>query len=182
MHRICLVIALACLSLGLAGCSGDRIEDTEGGVVLSVSDFDGLATRVSVNNAGNTYTLGQIQISNLPKSNRTTSDLMNVEMDTYEVVYERIGGGTRTPTTLVRRIFGVAPISGTIEYDNLPLMGVEQFDNQPLEDLLFENGAFDQETGEQVITLNLNVRFFGRTLAGEDVATEPIAFTVEFVP
>ena len=103
-------------------------------------------------------------------------------MQTYEVVYTRVSGGTRTPTTLVRDILGFAPVNGTITYSNLPLMGLEQLDNPPLSDLLVENGGVDRETNSQRITLTLTVMFFGRTIAGDRVATEPVAFTAEFVP
>lgn len=177
-----LMLAIAGL-LMISGCSGDRVEDTDGSVILSVTDFDGLATRVSVNASGSNYVLGTLTITNSPKNaGSPTSNLQNVEMDTYEVRYQRADAGTRTPPVLVRNILGNAPVSGTVTYTNLPLMGVDQFENPPLDDLFFENGAFDRETGAQVITLNLTLTFFGRTIAGDDVATAPVSFTVEFVP
>jgi hypothetical protein len=86
------------------------------------------------------------------------------------------------PTPFVRSIFGVAPVDGIVEYDGLPIMGSEQFDNLPLTDLLFVNGGFDTETGNQFIILKFRIRFFGRTLTGDSVATAPIEFDVEFVP
>lgn len=176
------ILAFAGLLL-IAGCSSDRVENTDGSVILSVSDFDGLSTRVSVNSSGSSLSLGSVTITNLPKNpRRATSSLMNVEMDTYEVSFTRADAGTRVPPVLVRKILGVAPIQGTVSYDNLPLLGVDQFENPPLEDLFFINGAFDTETGAQVISLNLTLRFFGRTIAGDDVATQPVSFTVEFVP
>jgi hypothetical protein len=107
---------------------------------------------------------------------------MNVEMRSYEVVYTRLDTGTRVPTPLVRSIFGVAPVNGNIIYDNLPLMAGEQLTNPPLEDLLVVNGGIDSETGGRSITLELRVTFFGRTLTGDNVATAPIRFDVEFVP
>jgi hypothetical protein len=61
-------------------------------------------------------------------------------------------------------------------------MGAEQFLNPPLEDLLFINGGVDSETGSQVIKLRFRLRFFGRTLTGDQVATEPASFDIEFVP
>ncbi|MCB1056189.1 MAG: hypothetical protein KDD11_11880 [Acidobacteria bacterium] len=176
------ILAFASLLL-IAGCSSDRVEDTDGSVILSISDFDGLATRVSVNSSGSLLTLGSITISNIAKNpSRPTSAQQNVEMDTYEVSFSRADAGTRLPPVLVRKVLGVAPVQGTQTYNNLPLMGIDQFENPPLEDLFFINGAFDTETGAQVITLNLTLRFFGRTIAGDDVATQPVTFTIEFVP
>jgi hypothetical protein len=164
-----------------AGCNS-RTDRSEGSVILSVVDFDGLPTRASVN-ASNLLTIETIDIDNIPKDpNGTTSDLQNVEMRSYEVVYTRSDGGTRLPPPLVRSIFGVAPVSGTVTYDNLPIMTAEQLDNPPLSDLLIFNGGIDTETGSPVITITFTMRFFGRTLAGDDVATAPIRFDVEFVP
>lgn len=178
--------ALAALALAVAGCSsGNRVDETEGGVLLSVTDFDGLPTSVGVNGLGfpPAVVIGEIVIENLPKDpNGETSDLMNVEMRSYEVVYTRIDTGTRTPTPLVTSIFGVAPVGGQITYDNLPILTAEQLTNPPLEDLLVINGGIDSETGGRVIRLELRVRFFGRTLTGDDVATAPIFFDIEFVP
>ena len=186
MRATATTISLAALLLLAPGCSSDRVEESAGSVLLSVSNFDNLATRVSVNlldQLGGQFSIGSLTISNIPKNpNRNTSSLQNVEMETYEVSYTRIGAGTQTPTTLVRNILGVAPVSGTLVYTDLPLMGSDQLDNPPLSDLLEVNGGFDRETNSQVITLNLNLTFFGRTIAGDRVATQPVSFTVEFVP
>ncbi len=78
-------------------------------------------------------------------------------------------------------ISSISP-GGTIQFDNLAILRSEQLRNPPLSDLLFVNGGFDQETGSDVILLNLRIRFFGRTLGGRDVATNPQSFTVEFRP
>jgi hypothetical protein len=178
------LVALAALAVSIAGCSS-RVDRSEGGVILSVSDFDGLPTVVSVNALGfpPVLTVDQITIDNIPKDpNGATSDLMNVEMESYEVVFTRIDTGTRVPTPRVAAIFGVAPVGGNIIYDNLPLMTSEQLRNPPLEDLLVVNGGIDSETGGRAIALEIRLRFFGRTLTGDHVATAPVRFDVEFVP
>jgi hypothetical protein len=178
------LLALAVIPAVLAGCSS-RVDESEGGVILSVSDFDELPLIASVNALGFPPVLqvGEITIQNLPKDpNGDTSDLMNVEMQSYEVVYTRIDSGTRTPTPLVRSLFGVAPVNGTVVYENLPVMASEQLANPPMSDLLVLNGGIDSETGGRSITLELRIRFFGRTLTGDNVATAPIRFDVEFVP
>jgi len=177
------LLALALAAVGALACAGDRVEDTEGSVILSVTDFDGLPVRVAVNQSDGLVQIGSITIANVPKDqNANTSPLQDVEMTTYEVVYQRVDTGTRVPGPLVRRIFGVAPVGGDIVYDNLPIMGAEQLANPPLSDLLFSRGAFDPETGSQVIILSFRIRFFGRTIAGDEIATAPIRFEVEFVP
>lgn len=184
MNRSIAILAAVALSsmLVLVGCSSDRVERDEGSVLLSVSDFDGLPVRASVN-ASSLLQVDEIVIQNIPKDpGVATSELQNVEMRSYEVVYTRADVGTRTPTPLVQTIFGVAPVGGTVTYDNLVVMNAEQLLNPPLSDLLIENGAIDSETGSPVITLELRMRFFGRTISGDNVATAPIRFDVEFTP
>ena len=173
---LCLVALLA-----FAGCES-RTDRSEGGVLLSITDFDGLPVRVNVN--GTTLVqIGSITIQNVPKNpDADTSALMNVEMQSYEVRYERVDGGNRVPPPLVEGIFGIAPVNGNETYDNLVIMGAEQLLNPPLEDLLFVNGGIDPETGSQVIKIRFRIRFFGRTLTGDAVATEPANFDIEFVP
>lgn len=183
MRRATLAICVALLmTMGLACSSGDRVEDSAGGVILSVTDFDGLPVRASVN-LSDLLQVDSIDIENFPKDpNGNTSTLMDVEMKSYEVVYERIDGGTNNPPPLVQSIFGLVPVGGSTTYDNLVIMTASQLRNPPLSDLLIENGGVDRETNTQVITLNIRMRFFGRTIAGDDVATAPIRFDVEFVP
>jgi hypothetical protein len=167
----------------LAGCSGDRIENSEGSILLSVTDFNGLPSQVSVNATGSSVIIGTLTISNVPKNSRgSTSNLMDVQMETYQVLFQRVGTGTRSPTTLVRDILGFAPVDGTLVLSNLPVMTLQQLDNPPMSDLLTDNGGFDRETNSQVITLNLTLTFFGRTVGGDRVASEPVSFTVDFVP
>ena len=171
------------LVAAVAGCSGSRIEDTEGSVLLSITNFNGLPSQVSVNATGSSVTIASLTISNFPKNPRgSTSNLMDVEIQTYQVTYERVGTGTRSPATLVRDILGFAPIDGTLVVNNLPIMTLLQLDNPPMSDLLIGNGGFDRETNLQVVTLNLTLTFFGRTVGGDRVASEPVSFTVDFVP
>ncbi len=176
------LFALTALAALATGCAGSRVEDTAGSVILSVSDFDGLPVRVSVNSTS-LLQIDSITIQNLPKDPfGQTSQLMDVEMRSYQVTYTRVDSGSRAPTPLVRTVFGVAPVGGTVVYDNLVVMSADQLRNAPLTDLLVGNGGIDSETGSQFITLELTIRFYGRTIAGDDVATDPIRFDVEFTP
>jgi hypothetical protein len=170
----------------LAGCDS-RLEQTDGGgVLLSVSDFDGLPTQVSVNAQrvlGVPVTLDSVTIQSIVRDiNGETSDLMNVEMKSYEVVYTRGDGGTSVPPPLARAIFGSVEAGGTIDYENLPILTQAQLIDRPLSDLFLENGGFDRETGNTQTVLNLSMRFFGRSLGGEAVDTGPVSFTVNFIP
>jgi hypothetical protein len=179
--RTTLVLALL---LSALGCDSHLEQTDGGGVVLSVSDFDALPTVVSVSDARVAgVTIGSITLTSIPRDiDGDTSNLMNVEMQSYEVTFTRGDGGTRVPPPLVRNIFGVTPVSGTQVYETLPVMLSDQVNTVPLKDLFLENGGFDKETDRTSIILNLSLRFFGRSIAGEAVDTTPVRFTVEFVP
>jgi hypothetical protein len=186
MRHVTNCFLIIILAIGLAGCDSRTDRTDGGGVLLSVSDFDGLPLLVGVNSTLSEGGLVQIEtltIQNISKNpTGNTSDLMNVEIQSYEVKYSRADRGTRVPTPFVRGIFGVAPVDGTLDYDNLPIMSSDQLNQEPLSDLKFSNGGFDKETGESKIVMNFSVRFFGRTLSGDTVETAPIFFTIEFIP
>jgi hypothetical protein len=119
---------------------------------------------------------GQLTITNVPLNPTNTSELMNVDMESYEVRCTRGDTGTRMPPPFVRGAFGQAPVSGEIVYDGLPIMDMEQIGNKPIADLLFENGGHDTQTGDDRILLNCMMRFFGRTVSGDEVETNTANF------
>jgi hypothetical protein len=64
--------------------------------------------------------------------------------------------------------------------ENLEILTIQQLASPPLSDLLTANGGLDLETGGRTILLNFALRFFGRTLSGDEVDTAPARFTIEF--
>jgi hypothetical protein len=185
-----LVVALA------ASLSCEKATDRTdtGGVLLTVSSFDELPAEISVNSpngvlcsaaspGGCVVSIGEIQIDNTPVDpTGVTSELMDVSLESYQVTFSRRAGGSRLPPTLISGIFGVAPVDGTETINNLRILGPAQLLNRPLADLLFLNGGIDGETGSNVISLNVTVQFFGKTLSGDSIASQPATFTVDFVP
>ena len=183
MRKVAQLLLIVCLVVVFTACESRTDRTDSGGVLLSITDFDGLPLAVSVNNAAGFVQLEEIKVQNVAANpNGVTSDLMNVEMVSYEVEYSRADRGTEVPVKFVRGIFGVVPVNGEATYENLPIVGPDQLSTNPLSDLLFENGGVDSETGENKIALNFSFRFFGRTLSGNAVETAPALFTVEFTP
>jgi len=183
MRKVANLLLIVCLVVVFTACESRTDRTDSGGVLLSITDFDGLPIAVSVNTTGGFVQVESVTIANVSANpNGAVSDLMNVEIVSYEALYSRCDRGTRVPTKFVRGIFGVVPVGGTIEYDNLPILGPDQLSTVPLSDLLLENGGVDKETGESKICLNFALSFFGRTLAGNAVETAPAFFTVEFTP
>ncbi|HLE83590.1 MAG TPA: hypothetical protein VJG13_04550 [Thermoanaerobaculia bacterium] len=179
--RLLLLLPLAA-ALALASCS-DADEVDSGGVSLIISDFDGLPLVSSVNAAGGLVVMEEIELQSiLQNPNVPSSNLQTIELSSYEVRYSRADTGTLLPTPLVEGLISSVPPGGNIIIGNLPILRGEQLLNPPLSDLLFVNGGFDRETGSDTIALNLTIRFFGRTLGGRDVVSNPQSFLVEFVP
>jgi hypothetical protein len=179
MKRTLSLLTLIALVAALGGCRS-RTDRSEGSVLLSVSNFNGLPLQVDAS-AGGPSTIGSIVISNIVKDPAGgTSDLMSVELRSYEVRFSRRDTGTRVPPPFAQSIFGLIPAGGTTTITNLVFLQQDQLRNPPLSDLA--DDGVDRETGSQVVVLNVTMRFFGRTIAGDDVATDPASFTVEVVP
>jgi hypothetical protein len=178
MKRNVSVLFLVVLVVAFGGCRS-RTDRSEGSVLLSVSNFNGLPSSVSVTTGPTT--IGEIVISNIVKDpGGGSSDLMSVELRSFEVRYTRRDTGTRVPPPFVQSIFGLIPAGGTTTITNLPFLTQDQLRNPPLGDLA--DDGVDRETGSDVIVLNVTMRFFGRTIAGDNVATDPASFTVEVEP
>lgn len=181
LKRTLIFLSLSILSLGSLSCN-QRTDRDEGSVILTISRFDGLPFRANVN-AQDVVQVGELVLQNLPKDpNGLTSSLMDVELRSFEVTFTRADVGSRIPPARVAGIFGNVPVNGNDTINNLDVMGLDQLRNPPLSDLLFENGSFDRETGSQVIQINFHLRFFGRTLSGDSIASNTASFLVEFVP
>jgi hypothetical protein len=173
------LLVIAILTLGLGACTAGDVEQQEGTVLLSVSDFDGLPVVVSV--SGGPFSIDQITVSNIPVNpGGATSPLQTVEVRSYDVTYARLDTGTRTPPPLNEALFGNVGPGGTAQFDNVPFLRITQLASQPLSTL----GATgrDGETGSAVIPLRVTLRVFGRTLSGDDVASQPVSFDIEVVP
>lgn len=181
MNRTHRLLTLGSLVLALAGCSGDLGKTDTGGVRLSLTDFDQLPIYVSASADCCDLVVPEMTLANVALDpSGTTSDLMNVELQSYEVVYTREDTGTRVPPKLVQTIFGVVPVNGTNTLNDYPIIKHDQFNNQPFLDM--QNNGRDSETGSTVVRMRLTLRFFGRTMAGKAVDSTPASFSIEVRP
>lgn len=176
-------IALAgCVVLALAGCENGGPHDVDsGGVLLRVTDFDELPTAVSVSSAPGLVTIGSITLANIVANpNNPTTDLQAIEVRQAEITFRRRDTGARLPPPFVETQSLFVPVGSTATLLGLPILRSTHLNNVPLSDLA--NFGRDSETGSSVILLDITLRFFGRTVSGRDVASEPFSFTVEFRP
>ncbi len=181
------VTSLLLLSLALLWISCDeRTERTDTGGILLEVEFTGTGVPVivSVNNnfaVSQTVTVGTMEVSSVVANpNGVTSSLMDVELESFEVTFQRVDSGTRVPPPYVERVLATVTAGGTATFNNWPIMSVDQLRNPPLSELLFENGGFDTETGDTVVRMDVFVRVFGRTLSNRRIASIPRPHTIEF--
>ncbi len=179
-QRILLFLLIAA-TLAVTSCRS-RTDRSEGSVVLSVTHFNGLP--VSVSAGSGSFQIGQVTLMNFFKDpsvqSPTGHDLEGIELQNYEITYTRRDKGTRTPPPTVQAIFGLVPPGGTLDLFNLPYLTSDQIGNEPIADLV--RLGRDSETGTSVITLDVSMRFFGRTISGDNIASEPATFTIEVTP
>lgn len=175
---------IAALSLAVAvatGCETDsRTHETDdGGIILSISRFGTIPVVLS---ASDGYAaIDSMTVQSIVKNpGQGSSQLMTVELDSYEVTYSRSDTGTRVPPRLKEFFVGTVTAGGTFTLLNGPYMRGEQFLAQPLKDL--RELGFDPETSSTVIRLKVGVQFFGRTISGDVVQTEPGYFTLDVIP
>lgn len=179
--RLLLIPMFVALALSNVACNS-RTDESKSGVVLTISEFDELPVRASVN-LSDLVQVGELTMENRPVDPRgATSNLMDIELRSYEVTFSRADRGSRTPPAKVAGIFGNVPINGNDVINDLPILTRDQMRNPPLSDLLFTNGGLDSETNSNTILLNCQLRFFGRTIAGDNVASNTATFLIEFVP
>jgi len=174
---------VALLAIGLLSCESRTDKTDGGGVLLSISAFNGLPVTFSVNNGGTLVQVDNLTLRNVAKNpSAETGALMDVEVTNYTVTYKRLDKGTRTPPALSDGLFGTVPVNSTDVIVNLPVMTAAQLRNPPLSDLLLANGGLDSETLSPVIPIELQLTFYGKTLSGDSVSTQTATWHIDFTP
>jgi len=177
-YRARILVALGLLIV-LAGCQGRTDRTDSGGVLLSAS-FNLQPTQFVTSTATTLPSIPTTTIQNIVADpTGVSSTLENVELRSYQVVYTRADRGTRVPPPLVEPLSGIVPVNGSLSITNLTVLTNAQAGNPPISDIA--NFGVDRETGSTVISLNLSVTFFGRTLSGKEVASAPTGFTMEVI-
>lgn len=177
------LLRLLALSAALVflGCN-DRVDETDSGGVLLEMQLQNTVYRVSVNDDDIVQIPTVVLNSVVARPGGNTSALMDIQLQTIEVIFTRADTGTRVPPPFYISLVGTVPAGSTLSYTNMPIMSLDQLNRAPLSDLKFENGAFDRETGASLVKLYATFRAYGRTLSGKNVASQPRTQTFEFVP
>ena len=184
-HKVSSLVCLLAVALAAAAGGGcrSRTDRSSGPVVLTFGQIGPVPVVVSVSSslsAGDvnipTFTL----LSVVKDPTGVTSNLEDVELNTYQVTYRRRDSGTRVPPSLVAAFSGDVPVGSSDAISNLPILRSPQLLNPPLSDLV--NFGHDTETGTAVIILDVQIQFFGNTLSGDAVASPVASYTIEFTP
>lgn len=182
MRKILNLALAAVLLVGTAACQQRTDRTDGGGVLLTFGQIDWAAVySVSSAVAGGGASIETVTLVSVVKDpNGVTSALMDVELQSFEVSFQRADTGTRLPPVLVRTFPGVIPVNGTLTISGMFFMLDSQLENPPLSDLLAINGGIDSETGADSVLLDVSIVFFGRTLSGDEVQSAPLRKTVQF--
>ena len=97
----------------------------------------------------------------------------DVNLSSYRVTFRRTDGGTAVPAPQTFGGAGLVPSGGTLTLNNFPIMSASSIQASPLDQLLPFNGGIDRETGKTEIDTAFDVVFFGETVSGHRVQSEP---------
>jgi hypothetical protein len=175
----CIAILLAAALALAPGCTNKEGE-TEAPVFITTN----LAQQPGFVNVG---VIAPVQIATITLTshlkNATQSDpqgFATVTLENYTVHFRRTDGGTRVPADLNLPAGVIVPSGGSATLTNFPVLQASQIQLSPFDQLLPFNGGFDRETGKGEIDMAFDITFFGHTVAGQRVATEPASGPLNF--
>jgi hypothetical protein len=113
-------------------------------------------------------------VSHLKNANATDPlHFADVNLESYRVTFRRTDGGTAVPAPQTFGGGGLLPSGGQTTLNNFPVMYASAIQASPLDQLLPFNGGIDRETGRTEIDTAFDVVFFGRTVSGHRVESQP---------
>lgn len=176
-----LAAVLAVLAVtALPGCSTNTQGDSAAPVFLA-GDFQLLPLQKCVDS--NTA----LQFSTTVLRNRLknpvtgSTQFLDVQIDSYFVVWSRIDGGTTASPT---EKFGgnvIVPANGQSTLNNYPYMSADSLIRPPLDQLFPFNGGVDKETGRAEIRQAGKVTWYGHTFSGQAVVSNVATFDMIFL-
>ncbi|HEX7669622.1 MAG TPA: hypothetical protein VF395_08570 [Polyangiaceae bacterium] len=164
----------------LPGCSTNTQGDSASPVFLAGS-FTLLPLDFCVNSNVPLQCKTTTLQSRLKNPNATSLQFLDVQLDKYTVTWSRIDGGrTASPS----QDFGgnvIVPPNGTSTLTDYPFMSADNLLRPPLDQLFPFNGGIDRETGRTEIRQAGHVTWFGHTLSGQPVTSDPATFDMIFI-
>ena len=180
-RRIPAVAMLAAVAL-LSSCSapGD-IDDTRAPVSLILSSLvavgDDFGDVISDGGVASDSQVTASFVARLKNSQNTTGpELQEIVIERYEVTYARTDGGVSVPAGMQRAVTAKVQITPNGQVTELvttltlTLLPSSQKLQPPLSHLI--SPGFEPDTGLPTVTVDATLRFFGHTIAGEEVSAQ----------
>jgi hypothetical protein len=169
--------------LMLATCETNEITQEEAPVLL-VANVTDVLSRIDITDP-DCPTAVQFQIQNVIKNPNVITDtrFLDVILRSYRVRAIRTDGGTVVPRENVQAISLLVPAGQTTtQFPILRLFQVGAGSEAPFAALnpTAGTGGRDPETGRNLVQMDIIIEFFGETLAGTEVKSNPIRFPLTF--
>ena len=176
-----LAVVLAALTVAaLPGCSTNTQGDSASPVFLA-GDFELLPLQKCVTDNSALQFSTTVLRNRLKNPAVTVTQFLDVQVDTYIVVWRRIDGGTvASPSQTFGGNF-IVPPNGQSTLTNYPFMTADDLLRPPLDQLFPFNGGIDKETGRAEIRESGSVTWFGHTLSGQPVTSDVATFDMIFL-
>jgi hypothetical protein len=161
------------------GCSTNTQGDSATPVFLA-GDFQLLPLQKCVND-NTPLQFSTTVLRNRLKTPVTATTFLDVQIDSYSVVWRRIDGGTTASPT---QIFGgnvIVPPNGQSSLTDYPYMTADSLLRPPLDQLFPFNGGVDHETGKVEIRQAGGVTWRGHTFSGQPVVSDVATFDMIFL-
>lgn len=187
-RRMPAVAVLAAVALVSSCTAPGDIDNTRAPVLLILSSLVGTGANFGdvISDSGVVFD-SQVTasfVARLKNSGDVTApELQEIVIERYEVTYARTDGGTSLPAGMQRAMTAkvqVTPngvVTQRITQVTLTLVPGSQKLQPPLSHLI--SPGFEPDTGFPTITVDATIRFFGRTIAGEQVSVQG-ALAIQF--
>lgn len=163
-----------------AGCTNKEGE-TESPVYMTTNLVTGTAQSIEFNiTPGLPLQLSSMVVTSHAKATNVTdpNGFQTIELQEYVVTYSRLDGGTTVPQPETFDVGGTIPLAGSITLTNYPVITGAAAQQAPFDALLPFNGGVDRQTGLTSIHLGVTVTFYGETVAGTRVASDPATLDI----
>lgn len=163
-------------ALPFAGGCTNKQGETESPVYMTTNLVTGAAQPLTFNiTPGAPLQLTSMVVESHAKNTTITdpNGFQTIELRSYVVHFTRLDGGTRVPADETFVVGGLIPLNGSITLANYPVITGAASQQSPFDQLLPFNGGIDQQTGLTTIHLGITVTFYGETVAGTRVSSDP---------
>ncbi len=172
--------AVAALALfALPGCSTNTQGDSASPVFL-FGNFQLLPLGANVNSNAAVQFQTTILTNRLKNPAATSLQFLDVQVQEYTVVWNRLDGGKIASPTQIFPGNVIVPAGGSATLTNYEYMSADSLIRPPLDQLFPFNGGIDKETGRAEIRQAGNVTWSGHTLSGQPVTSNVATFGLIF--